>query len=315
MLLIACCICVGVQVTAPHLGNQPNFEKMDKTTLRESRRQLKRQEWDQLLELKKSYKKFEVSQIFDPSPVREQNAAKLLDAMHERENSPDPAIRKMVCVNDQMTVDKMNEALSMQFSQDDIRIMKEKGYRMFEFGPFSWAQVLDALKIYKQLYDDVEVPRDFVINQKIIDLGVGFNVSLLNMDLGDIVFRIRTGDSDGLEDPERRTALDEIGFEWGDLHRHQRYRFVPMILGLRVYLHLFGNTMLQSDYCIPEDENEVIWPYWMINMPLGKWTSIIRAQQQMVAKFYPERKEMLDDMKFAWWLPPDLPDKFYEGLK
>ena len=59
------------------------------------------------------------------------------------------------------------------------------------------------------------------------------------MKLGEAVSGIRCGDFDGLDDQERKRELDKINFDWGDVSYYQHYRFVPMVLGLQVYRHLW----------------------------------------------------------------------------
>ncbi len=141
-----------------------------------------------------------------------------------------------------------------------------------------------------------------------------FDDTLVGVLLGEAVASLRNGDIDGLEDPTRRSALDALGFHWGDLSRYQRYRFMPMLLGLRVYKHLYGFPMPQSDFVVPDAPQ---WPYWMAGMPLGEWASVVRIQQQMVGVHYPERVDMLNALEFLWWIPPGegVPSKYYEPVQ
>ena len=61
---------------------------------------------------------------------------------------------------------------------------------------------------------------------------------------------IRCGDFDGLDDQERKRELDKINFDWGDVSYYQHYRFVPMVLGLQVYRHLYGFAMPSTDFVV-----------------------------------------------------------------
>ena len=108
--------------------------------------------------------------------------------------------------------------------------MKAIGYKILEFGPYNWDDVRDALQVYKNQYGDVNVPLDYVIDGEKCADNIGYNEKYEGLLLGEAVEGIRTGDIDGLEDPERRAVLDELGFDWGDMEKHQRYRFVPMIM-------------------------------------------------------------------------------------
>ena len=80
------------------------------------------------------------------------------------------------------------------------------------------------------------------------------------MQLGEAVASLRIGDADGLEDADRRAALDALGFDWGDKRRHLQFRFIPLLLGLRIYRHLYGFPLVRPDFKVPDEK---IWPYWM----------------------------------------------------
>jgi hypothetical protein len=130
--------------------------------------------------------------------------------------------------------------------------------------------------------------------------------------LGDAIESIRIGDVDGYEDSIRKQILDDLGFEWGDLTTYQRYRFLPLFIGLRLYKHLYGFAMPQTNFIVPDEPQ---WPYWMVNMPLGEWAAIARVQQQMIEEHYSDRKDLLDSLSFPWWIPPGkIPVKYFKSL-
>ena len=54
-----------------------------------------------------------------------------------------------------------------------------------------------------------------------------------------IVQALRQGDLDGLEDTHRKKYLDSLGFDWGDKSTHLRFRFVPLLIGLKVYVKMW----------------------------------------------------------------------------
>lgn len=83
-----------------------------------------------------------------------------------------------------------------------------------------------------------------------------------------------------------------------------------MILGLRIYRHLYGFPMPQCDFVVPDEPQ---WPYWMKNMPLGLWSTVCRIQQEMMRQYYPERVAMLYAMNYLWWQPPGRVDKRFWG--
>jgi hypothetical protein len=133
------------------------------------------------------------------------------------------------------------------------------------------------------------------------------------MKLGHAVASIRVGDAEGLEDPPRKKALDSLGFEWGDKSRYLRFRFLPMVLGLKIYRHLYGFPLPQFDFRVPDEPQ---WPVWMVDMPLGEWVAVCRIQQDLLKEDWPDRVDILNAMDFLWWLPPgNVPTKYYRSLR
>jgi hypothetical protein len=171
---------------------------------------------------------------------------------------------------------------------------------------------MEALIIYKHNFEDVNVPEDFVIHDELIDQDIGYDDRFHGLELGQSVLAVRIGDVDALEDPIRKSQLDNLNFDWGDKSKYQRYRFSPLIIGLKIFRHLYGFPLPQYDYKVPDESQ---WPYWMIGMPLGEWTAAVRMQQNMIDEYYPDRKDILNAMEFLWWLPPGkLPDRYYAPL-
>ena len=166
--------------------------------------------------------------------------------------------------------------------------------------------------MYHAQHGDLDVPQEFVVTPEMVIEGL-YDEAHEGMLLGEYVAGLRCGDLDGLEDPTRRAVLDSLGFNWGDLSQYQRYRFVPMILGLKVFKHLYGFALPKYDFVVPDEPQ---WPYWMCGMPLGEWSNVVRIQQKMVEEFYPNRKDMLNSMEFLWWIPPGpVDEKYYSPVK
>ena len=149
---------------------------------------------------------------------------------------------------------------------------------------------------------------DFPLNHPV------YPVHLFGLQLGEGVWSVRHGDYDGFEDPARRKILDELGFDWGNIGVHQRFRFVPMLWGLKLLKKQEEMCMPDTDFVVPDDDP--IWPRWMVGMPLGQWAATLRVQQQMVKEYYPQRVAVLNALEFLWFIPPGptFPEKFYEPL-
>lgn len=288
---------------------------------------------------------FDLSRMFEPDAYREVAAEALRLYMLDREFSDDPDVRQFSHFEGHLNAENFHHAISRKIPADDVKWMKKVGYRILEFGRFSWEDVASCLEIYHKKHGHVDVPHDFIVDEAAI-LGEGgesveggenedgeegcegisggeygsgagnflkFPEHLEDLALGEAVAGLRSGDIDGLEDGTRRKFLDGLGFDWGDKSKYQRYRFVPMIMGLKLYKHLFGFPMPQADFVVPDEPQ---WPYWMANMPLGEWAAVARVQQHMMEEHYPERRDMLNAMEFLWWVPVGhLKEKYYKPLR
>jgi len=256
---------------------------------------------------------FDPSQVFDTVQYREVAAEAIREYMFAREWESDAVTRETSHFEGKLTVFEINRALTRAIPDEDIEIMKTFGYRILEFGRFYWDDVVEALNCYKKLNGNVNVPFEFEINDKLISSVIGYNERLEGLRLGEIVAGLRQGDIDGLEDELRRPLLDKLGFDWGDKSKYQRYRFIPMFYGLRLFDHLYGFPLPQYDFIVPDEPQ---WPYWMINMPLGEWAAVARIQQNMMEEHYPHRKDMLQSLKFPFWVPPgNINHKYFSELK
>lgn len=255
---------------------------------------------------------YDPSTIYEPVAYREIAAEAVRVYMQERELSSNPDIREVAHFEGHLTPQEFNKAITRPIPEEAIADMKAIGYKILEFGPYNWDDVRDALQVYKNQYGDVNVPLDYVIDEEKCADNIGYNEKYEGLLLGEAVEGIRTGDIDGLEDPERRAVLDELGFDWGDMEKHQRYRFVPMIMGLRLFKHLNSYSTPEFDYIVPDEPQ---WPYWMVNMPLGKWAAIARIQQKMLMTHYPQRMDMLNALGFMWWYPVDgIEEKYFDPV-
>ena len=245
---------------------------------------------------------FDPSLMFEPLAFREINSEAMNDYMRSRENSDDPEIRTKANLGEgYLSLEDFHKVNSRDIPETDIQLMKQIGYRILEFGQFNWDIVVSALEIFKNNFGHINVPADYIIDEEIINLDLGFDESYENLNLGEAVESIRIGDVDGLEDPIRKSILDSLGFDWGDKSKYQRYRFPPLFIALKIYSHLYGDPLPNFDFIVPDEPQ---WPYWMVGIPLGKWTALLRVQQKMIKQHYEDRHDILIAMDFMWWIPP-----------
>lgn len=236
------------------------------------------------------------------------------DYLRYRDYHPDPAVRQFGHFEGWMQISELNEVMNRRISKEAKGQMMKLGYRMMDFHEFYWEDVLDALTIYKAAYGDADVPVSFVIDEEILEQNLGFPDLYRGMRLGSYVKGLRIGDYDGLEDSTRRKQLGSLGFNWGDLKYHLRFRFLPLFYGLRVYAHLYQIPMPPTSFVVPEEEQ---WPVWMYNMPLGEWAAAARIQQKLLREHYSDRVDLLDTLEFDWFIPPgpSMPSRYYRAVK
>jgi len=258
---------------------------------------------------------YDPTRMFEPVAYREVAAEAMRDYLASREMSEDPDIRQHAHFEGHLSPQTFHKIITRTIPEEDVKQMRKLGYRILEFGPFHWSDVLEALECYKEAEGHCNVPLDFTIGEEeLADSDHwGFDPRWEDMTLGHAVASIRAGDAEGLEDTNRKKALDALGFEWGDKSRYLRFRFLPMILGLKIYKHLYGFPLPQYDFRVPDEPQ---WPHWMVNMPLGEWAAVARIQQNILREDWPDRVHMLNAMDFLWWLPPgDVPSKYYRALR
>jgi hypothetical protein len=257
---------------------------------------------------------YDPTRMFEPLSYREIAAETVREYMQDREYSADPDVRRWAHFEGHLTPEDYHRVTTRGIPDEDIKAMKKIGYRIFEFGRFNWDNIVSGLTAYKAIHGHVDVPHEFVVDDAVLgDAGSGFDERFEGMRLGEAVAGLRVGDIDGLEDTTRRKTLDALGFVWGDKAVYQRYRFVPMLMGLKLYKHLYGFPMPQYNFVVPDEPQ---WPYWMVNMPLGEWSAVARVQQKMIAEHYPHRRDMLNALEYLWWQPPGpLPAKYFRPLK
>lgn len=228
-------------------------------------------------------------------------AGALLDLHYSRRVSQDEHVRKGAVYEGQMAPSELSMALTRRHTPEEVTEMRTQGYRHTEFELFNWAQVVEALLLYKALFGDVDVPRAFVLDDQFMDLHRVFPPQLRRMELGRYVQSLRNGDVDAYEDAPRRRLLDALGFDWRDTaQRYLCFRFVPFFQALLLYLRRHSSCMPPPRFVVPDDG---LWPMWMEGMPLGEWTQLARYQMGTLTQFYPERYRALSDLGFHWGMP------------
>jgi hypothetical protein len=112
------------------------------------------------------------------------------------------------------------------------------------------------------------------------------------MQLGSRVSTIRSEEIFVKDHPERRAALDALGFVWDDLER----RWEEVHAALLAYKEVHGDLEVPQAFVVP---SEAPWPEEVWGMKLGSRVSDIRSKEIYV-KDHPERFAELDALGFRW---------------
>ena len=117
------------------------------------------------------------------------------------------------------------------------------------------------------------------------------------MKLGEITHRIRIGDVPVGHDPERKAMLDKIGFDWGNTSKYINAPFARVLAATYAYKKIRGDLCVERDFEIPEYDP---WPAVLGGFELGHYVNEIRGQKELLAKEYPLKMQMLNQLNFLW---------------
>lgn len=258
---------------------------------------------------------FDFSRSSSYSTSREQRAEEVLDSTFAAVYLGSIASeRQRAFYEGYLSPFEVGITLAAHINQNRMREMMSIGYQILEFGSYNWTTVIEALTLYQKLNGETLVPKDFVLTIETLP-AVLSRPHLIHMPLGELVESIRVGDVDALEDLVRKSELDKLDFQWGDTSTYLRFRFSPMLQGLKIYSALHDIALTPPNYIVPSDDPT--WPVWMHGMPLGLWCDIARVQQNTIKRHYPARYEMLNAIDFVWWVEPGqyFPAKYYTPIE
>ena len=148
---------------------------------------------------------YEPSRMFEPLSFREVAAEAMREYMYAREFADDPRIRNTAHFEGGLSPEEFHKITIKSIPNIKIERMKSEGYRMLEFGRFTWDDVMSALRIYFEFYKHVNVPEEFTVTHKVIEQsGPKFHMAQVGLKLGEVILGLRCGDFDGLEDELRK---------------------------------------------------------------------------------------------------------------
>ena len=156
-------------------------------------------------------------------------------------------------------------------------------------------QIFDALEVYKQEMGNLDVDQSFVVPNT-----EPWKLSTRGLPLGSKIPVIRSK-SYLRDNPSAEDKLREIGFEFDGKAAANNQRFKLVYDALTAYKANFGDLLVPQPYVIPD--NSPSFPEHTWGLRLGARVNAIRSQGTFV-KTSPDRREMLDEIGFAWEPPP-----------
>ena len=138
---------------------------------------------------------------------------------------------------------------------------------------------------------------------------------LAGMQLGSIVKRIQEGALEVKHLPERKKLLDEIGFNWGDPKKFLEVPFDKAMCAMFAYYMIRGDLFVYEDFVMPDEDP---WPKALAGFELGKAIFYLRAKQNFLEAYHPQKRYMLNMIEFVWFpmdalpLDPDAPPLSWE---
>jgi hypothetical protein len=192
--------------------------------------------------------------------------------------------------------------LSYQIPPEQREQAEKVGYRFIEFGAFTWDHFVVALELFQRKFGHVDVPYDYTVGDDENDQ-LYYPSNIIGLELGYFVESIRQGDIDGFDDRHRRSVLDQMNFKWGDMSKHLKFRFLPLILSLRIQHQMGGFDAGGPRFDFKVTKNLPYFPFWLLNAPVGEWYQIAKMQRAKLEKYYPDRVAMLNELEFQWWWP------------
>ena len=141
--------------------------------------------------------------------------------------------------------------------------LEEMGFIFDNIGNLRWeTQIYPALRRYKELHKDLQIPTDFVVPHS-----ADYPLSTHGVKLGLVVKSIRNKDYY----KSKRQELDDVGFEY---QSHNDLRWNKRILpGLLVYQQIHGDLLVPAQFVIPRSHP---WPEATHDLRLGSIVNHIR---------------------------------------
>jgi hypothetical protein len=126
-------------------------------------------------------------------PFHEFASGAFLEIYESRDNSEDLAIRNRAHFENRYSTE-IGRLWGRPIPDNKLEEMKVLGYRLLEFDRHNWEIVKHALQVFKKVFGHLDIPNDFIVNDDILEMGMGFDESIQDLPLGMYANMIRIGE-------------------------------------------------------------------------------------------------------------------------
>ncbi|OQS04350.1 hypothetical protein THRCLA_03401 [Thraustotheca clavata] len=158
---------------------------------------------------------------------------------------------------------------------------------VWDYLELSWEAKLTALRTYKELYGNLNVPYGFIVPSH-DDKGV-WPKETWGMKLGHAVHNIRQNTKE--LSTSRKDQLNSIDFVWSS----SVLSIDIKLLALQVYYRLYGHLNVPTGFRVPKDDMK--WPKktWQLQL-----ADIIDEIYRNKTQLTPKQKQTLESIEFSW---------------
>ncbi|KAH9118750.1 hypothetical protein AeMF1_008248, partial [Aphanomyces euteiches] len=148
-----------------------------------------------------------------------------------------------------------------------------------------WEENLEALRIYKSIHDNLNVPIYYKVKEgdtqwphKFWGKRLGYTVNVFRQEQERM-------------DPSRRETLDSMGFVWDGIQA----KWEKNLLALETYKAIEGDLLVKTSFVVPDQDPA--WPKDTWNMKLGMLVAYCRRKKDSLPQ---DIHDALNAMGFVW---------------
>lgn len=171
-------------------------------------------------------------------------------------------------------------------TEDDTKSVRKSGRHL---ALDDYAQIIEALRIYKKNFNDLDIPVKFEVPAEdpwpSAIHGLRLGKRLQKLFLSSDFFEKHTEKVAEIESIGLVPSVDSLVDDWFMIYK-----------ALQTYKDLYGDTRVSAKFVVPAEDP---WPKVCHNLKLGTRIAAVRSAGRYV-KDRPERKAQLEAMGFEW---------------